>query len=279
MKICSITVTYNRKNLLRKNILNIIQQTITLEKIYIIDNCSSDGTYEYIKDLIDNNENIEYIRLESNLGGSEGFYQGILRACEDGMEYLWGMDDDAFPEPDALEELINAYNEIDEECCLWSNCNNDNFKEDYKEVNSWMFVGFFMPTKIVKKIGMPRNDFFIYHDDSEYSYRIIKRGYKIYKVKKSKIIHGDLQDRPMYKKNLLNKEITFPIMPDWKLYYYSRNSILKYQFNDINKYKAIFIQSPKEIIKLILMNKKQAKVFIRGYYHGIIGRKGKIVSN
>lgn len=278
MKICSITVTYNRKKLLRKNILDIIKQTVTLDKIYIIDNCSTDGTYEYIEDLINDNKNIEYVRLEQNLGGSEGFYQGILRACKDGMEYLWGMDDDAFPESNALEELKNAYNSINKECCLWSNCNNDNFEGDYKEVNSWMFVGFFMPLTIVKKIGMPRNDFFIYHDDSEYSYRIIKRGYKIYKVKKSKIVHGDLQNRPMFIKTIFNNEITFPNMPDWKLYYYSRNSILKYKFNDINKYKAIIIQSPKEIIKLVLMNKKQVKTFMRGYWHGIIGVTGKIVS-
>lgn len=278
MKVCSITVTYNRKNMLRKNILKILEQTIYLNKIYIIDNASSDGTYEYIEDLISNNKNIEYIRLDKNLGGSEGFYQGIMHACNDGMEYLWGMDDDAFPEKDALEELVNVYKKMNKECCLWSNCNNDNFSDEYKEVNNWMFVGFFMPISIVNIVGMPRNDFFIYHDDSEYSYRIIKNGYKIYKVKNSKIEHGDMEDRPMYSKTILNKQVTFPKMPDWKLYYYSRNRILKYPFNDFNKYKAIIIQSPKEMIKLSFMDRNQAKVFIKGYWHGIMGIKGKVVS-
>lgn len=277
-KICSITVTYNRKKLLRQNITLLLNQTYSLDKIYIIDNCSTDGTYEYIKDIIDNNNVIKYIKLPENLGGSAGFYAGIKYACEDKMDFLWGMDDDAFPENDAVSELINVYNCMKQECCLCSNCNDDNSVENVRKVYTWMFVGFFIPRKIVEKVGLPRNDFFIYHDDSEYAYRIIKNGFDIYKVNNSIIHHGDMNSRPMYKKKLLGKQIMFPKMPDWKLYYYARNEILKYNFKDSNKYKTILINQPKEILKLVLMDRHQARVYIKGYCDGLKGVTGKIMS-
>lgn len=276
-KICSITVTYNRKELLKKNVEKLLNQTVKLDKIIIIDNFSSDGTKEYINDLVSNNKQVEYIRLSENLGGSAGFYEGIKRAYDDNMDFIWGMDDDAFPEADAIEELLKVYKDINKECCLWSNCNNDNSMEDIKKVQEWMFVGFFIPRTIIDKVGFPRNDFFIYHDDSEYSYRIIKSGYDIYKVKNSRVDHGDMSDRPSYKRVVFGKDICFPKMPDWKLYYFVRNHILKYSYLDINKYKQIFVNQPKNIIRLALLNKHQCKIYIKGYFHGIFGVTGKVM--
>lgn len=277
-KVCSITVTYNRKKLLKKNIKLLLSQAYSLDRIYIIDNYSTDGTYEYMKDIIDNNNIIKYIRLSENLGGSAGFYEGIRLACEDEMDFLWGMDDDAFPESDALSKLISTYENMNEQCCLWSNCNNSNNIKNIEKVQNWMFVGFFIPRNIVEKVGLPRKDFFIYHDDSEYAYRILKNKFNIYKVNNSIIHHGDMSTRPIYKKKILGKSIVFPKMPDWKLYYYARNEILKYNFNDINKYKIIMIKQPKDLLKLALIDRHKAKIYIKGYYDGIRGITGKIMS-
>lgn len=275
--ICSITVTYNRRELLRKNICLLLKQTVQLSKIYIIDNCSTDGTYEYIKDLIDNNAKIKYIRLNENLGGSGGFYEGIKHACGEKHNFLWGMDDDAFPETNALEELITAYKEIDKECCLWSNCHKEMFDNNIKKVSYWMFVGFFMPISIVEKVGLPRKDFFIYHDDTEYSYRIIKKGFDIYKIKKSIIDHKDMSNRDVYNKNILGLNIQLAKMDDWRIYYLIRNGILRYKCNDVNKYKHIFIEEPKRLIKICLINRSQFKIGFKGYLDGIRGISGKTV--
>lgn len=277
-KICSITVTYNRKKLLKKNINLLLSQTYPLDMIYIIDNCSTDGTYEYIKDIIEKNNKIKYVCLEENLGGSAGFYEGIKLACNDKMDFLWGMDDDAFPENEALDKLISTYEKLNKECCLWSNCNNNNNMKIIEEVENWMFVGFFIPKSIVEKIGLPRKDFFIYHDDSEYAYRILKSGFNIYKVNNSIIHHGDMNTRPTWKRKILWKHIVFPEMSDWKLYYYARNQILKYKFNDINKYRTIVINGPKELLKLIFIDRHKARIYIKGYYDGIRGITGKIMS-
>ena len=222
MKVAAVIVTFNRKEMLIKNLECIINQSRMLDKVYIIDNASTDGTKEYIKEFIWKNKQIEYIRLNENLGGSGGFYNGLKKAYEDGYDFIWGMDDDAFPETFALETLIKSY-AINQECkCLWSNCNADSVgfnNEGYKEVNNWMFVGFFIPREVIKKVGLPRKDFFIYHDDTEYAERIIKNGFKIYKIKDSLIEHGDFSNREMLRKKFIGKYLEFPKMPDWKLYY------------------------------------------------------------
>ena len=48
--VISVVVTYNRKELLLECIEALIKQTYELEKIIIIDNNSTDGTYDSLKD-------------------------------------------------------------------------------------------------------------------------------------------------------------------------------------------------------------------------------------
>lgn len=275
-KIATVVVTFNRKDSLLKNIKLLINQTTKIDKIFIIDNASTDGTYEILNENeILKRKDIEYIRLEENLGGSAGFYEGIKLAYEKKYDWIWGMDDDAYPNKNALQQLISMSVKYPDIKCFWSNCNNDNlFDIEVKEVKDWMFVGFFINRKVIKNVGFPRNDFFIYHDDSEYSYRIRKKGYKILKCRDSIIEHGDFTKRNMFSKVIVGKEIKFPDMPDWKLYYYARNGILKYKYNDLNKYKQIYITF-KELIILSIVNKKQINIFINGIKDGLIGKTGK----
>ena len=46
-KICAVVVTYNRKELLLRNISSLLSQTYPLD-ILIYDNASTDGTYDFL---------------------------------------------------------------------------------------------------------------------------------------------------------------------------------------------------------------------------------------
>ncbi|ULH17600.1 glycosyltransferase (plasmid) [Deinococcus sp. KNUC1210] len=61
----AIVVTYNRRALLVQCLERLLSQTLPLERIYVIDNASTDGTAE----VIPAHERIEYLRLSDNLGG------------------------------------------------------------------------------------------------------------------------------------------------------------------------------------------------------------------
>ena len=54
--VIAIIVTYNRKELLKESIEALLQQTYKNFDILVIDNASTDGTYETISSYIDNNQ-------------------------------------------------------------------------------------------------------------------------------------------------------------------------------------------------------------------------------
>lgn len=136
MKTAAIVVTFNRKQLLIRCLTAIQNQTKSVDAIYIIDNCSTDGTEWFLKEngyikesppniatatwrtekevLSINNSSIHiyYVRMNENVGGAGGFYEGIKSAYRDGYYWLWLMDDDTMPNEQALEKLINKMGEL-----------------------------------------------------------------------------------------------------------------------------------------------------------------------
>ena len=75
----TIVVTYNRRNLLKDCIEALLKQNYKKQEILIIDNASTDGTKEYIDNLIDNKK-VFYFNTGANLGGAGGFNYGVREA-------------------------------------------------------------------------------------------------------------------------------------------------------------------------------------------------------
>jgi rhamnopyranosyl-N-acetylglucosaminyl-diphospho-decaprenol beta-1,3/1,4-galactofuranosyltransferase len=130
-RIAAIVVTYNRKALLVQCLEALLNQSRPLDAIYIIDNCSSDGTYDLLrsKDLVGPVEDrgtgpcevvrpvvipaapgrsvqVHYVRMHENTGGAGGFHEGMSRGAQAAFDWLWLMDDDLAVAPDALEALV-----------------------------------------------------------------------------------------------------------------------------------------------------------------------------
>lgn len=130
-KIAAIVVTYNRKNLLIECLDALLDQTHSLDAIYLVDNASTDGAPKLLieKGLIDGqlypymeplestkivllpesqvkSIKIHYVRMNENTGGAGGFHEGIKRAYEAGYDWIWMMDDDGKPDSSCLEILI-----------------------------------------------------------------------------------------------------------------------------------------------------------------------------
>jgi GT2 family glycosyltransferase len=106
-------VTFNRKHLLGTCLEAVRAQTAKCERVFIIDNASSDGTFEFLSaaGLLD--ELIEYVRLPVNTGSAGGFHEGMKRAHAAGYQWLWLMDDDGRPAPDCLERLLSCQEALD----------------------------------------------------------------------------------------------------------------------------------------------------------------------
>ena len=302
MDISLLLVTYNRLSLLEKAISAIKNNATDIKELIIVDNFSTDDTFLYLESMFqlkscsstyktevadseiyegrffELNINVKLIRLLENTGGSGGFYEGVRFFYEQSnCNWVWGMDDDAFLEVNALKELEKAVDAFPNNNAFWSNCNNDNRIEKYVEVKYWMFVGFCLNKKLINKIGFPVKDYFIYHDDSEYANRIIFNNEKIIKVIDSKIDHGDFSGRNIWKRKLLWIDVVHPAMSEWKLYYFIRNDILKNSRTLKGKIKSM-VKIFLTILKVSYINPKFLPISIIAYYHGVIGRKGKVVN-
>ena len=199
--VVAIVVTHNRKTMLIECINANIYQTMQCD-IIIVDNASTDGTKEFFQhsDITGDRQNrIHYLRLEENTGGAGGFHHGLKYAIEHNWDWFWLMDDDAKPEPNALENLLSAaeqsntiYGSVavgiknDKKLLCWLagiiNRKKENFTEDYdslneiEEVAGIPFIGFLIHRSLVGRIGLPNRNFFIYSDDQEYCERAKKTG-------------------------------------------------------------------------------------------------------
>lgn len=182
----AIVVTYNRKALLVQCIEALLKQTVPC-RILVVDNASTDNTREAIESYIESGT-IEYFRMEKNIGGAGGFNFGLKTAANEGFKYLWAMDDDCLPTPDALEQLLSFAKEHPDfgflsSKVLWTDgsiCRMNepkllegSFNDDKpRRCRQASFVSFFTQTSTLEKHGLPISDFFIWGDDVEYTRRI-----------------------------------------------------------------------------------------------------------
>ena len=102
MNIVAVVVTYNRLVLLKQNIAALKKQTCLPTHIVVIDNCSTDGTAEFLQTV----EGLHVIRTTQNTGGAGGFFEGIKAAVALQADWMWLMDDDTIPHDDALEKML-----------------------------------------------------------------------------------------------------------------------------------------------------------------------------
>lgn len=243
-RVCAVVVTYNRKALLKESLAALYAQTRRLDEIIVVDNASTDGTDDVMKE---HPTNVNYVRLSENTGGAGGFHEGMEIAFENGHDWIWVMDDDAFPEPDALECLTDCPARVQQN--VYALCSaviaNDGslsllhrrifdakkmreqaveaarYGEDYFETDTASFVGLLISRRAIEEVGLPLKEFFIYFDDTEYSLRIRKRGL-VLTVPASRIIHGE-PDAKLWE--LSTRRQPF----DWKRYYGTKNRIYTYR--------------------------------------------------
>lgn len=208
--LAAIVVTYNRKALLRKCMESIIKQSYSHLDILIIDNASNDNTFDYISDLLDG-ERVFYYNTGKNIGGAGGFSFGIKQGLLRKYRYLWLMDDDTLPCPDALQSLIHVDEVLEgnygflSSAVLWTDgqpCKMNIpilekpwygqirlLKEGILPCKKATFVSLLVKSEVVLKIGLPIKEFFIWGDDIEYTMRISDQ-YPCYVAGSSQVVHA-----------------------------------------------------------------------------------------
>jgi len=209
--VCAVVVTYNRKEMLRRCLSALSEQRRAPDRILVVDNASSDGTREMLAQEF---ASTELLAMAVNEGGAGGFHEGMKRAHADGAEWLWLMDDDTIPEPDALAELLHARERLDHESAptllasraIWRDgtmhpMNMPIFERRRMErviaavqqgvmpIRGATFVSLLVHRGVVDRYELPLKHFFLWADDIEYTSRVVLGGDGAYFVPTSVVLH------------------------------------------------------------------------------------------
>ncbi len=191
--VTSLVVSFNRLATLRQVMDSLVGQTRRPDRILVVDNGSTDGSIRYLRSLASTYAELSVIESTTNRGGAGGFALGTDAALADTTDFLWLMDDDAVPRPDCLERLLSALTDspdipfvsptvTDADGVLHTR--NRPFlsplvpeslaaaEEGHLAVSAVSFVGPLIRASAARRTHLPLDDFFLWHDDTEYTARL-----------------------------------------------------------------------------------------------------------
>lgn len=197
MKYTVVIVTYNRLELLKECLQCVDNQSLKFDNVVVVDNKSTDGTSEYLKSYT---EKYHIIFENVNGGGAKGFKDGVEYTYNNiESDFILLIDDDAMLAKDYLY-LINEAILSNPSCKAFSgtvttdgiidithrkmlkkglkfnmvpvDANQYSIDCFYYDLSS--FCGLIFSKDLIKDIGFPNDEYFIWFDDTEYSLRIRK---------------------------------------------------------------------------------------------------------
>lgn len=223
MKLFAIVVTYNGMQWYDRCFGSLFNSEVPIETV-VVDNASSDDTITYIKDhfphahLIENDENLGFGRA-NNLG--------IRYAYDQGADYVFLLNQDAWIEPDTIGGLVAIAqshpefgilspihlnvdkNKIErlllrrlDDCKTTSpSLFDDMFFDRLKDVYVTKYVNaaaWFIPRHTIETIGGFDPIFFHYGEDDNYIQRVLYHGMKMGICPHLQVVHDNDRPRPLY---------------------------------------------------------------------------------
>lgn len=203
-RIVAVVVTRNRLEKLT-HCLDAIRRQTEACAVLVVNNNSTDGTGEWLRKQVA----VDFLELAENTGCAGGFYHGIQKALELGAEWVWLMDDDVLPEPEALSAMLESRTLVPHAGLFCSNVflpdgtadnppilasGQSGFSwKDHLEVGlvrvwACTFTSVLISREMVLRAGLPLKQMFIWSDDIEYTSRLIACA-PGYLVGKSRVVH------------------------------------------------------------------------------------------
>lgn len=239
MKFAAFIMTFERPRVIEKTIRKILTQTVTPEKILIIDNGASFTTQRIINRM--NLPQLEYFRVGHNAGPAGAAKIGLQKLALDGYDWIyWGDDDDPPLFDDSFEILLKICNDeaTRKEIGILgsvgqnfnrrtgtidriSNCiikSKEFIDVDSVAGNQCMIVN----TRVVQDGILPDENLFFGFEELEFCLRVKKAGYKI-------MANSELFSRARMKYNRVNVKKSLYTKNDFnslqRQYYSTRNML------------------------------------------------------
>lgn len=219
MKIAVILVNYNGRQYNTACIESLLRQQGSYEqKIIIVDNASKDDSMQIIRNRFESEERVETVLLDDNYGFSYANNVGIRRAGEWNADFVLLLNNDTEAEEDMLVQLMACakrhpgsvvapkiyYN--DRRNILWSAGGDVSpfirkvrhiglDQEDKGQFDEERPIEFatgcclLLPRTVIQTAGLLDERFFLYYEDTEYCFRLRKKGIEIYYCPQAGLYH------------------------------------------------------------------------------------------
>ncbi len=219
-KIYFIIVTYNAMKWAERCFSSLRKSSISVQTI-VVDNCSTDGTQDFIKE---NFPEVELIQNPENLGFGKANNIGIETAYRNGADFFYLMNQDAWIFENSIQKLLDVYDNYPQksEVGILSPMHLDgnenkldifldkyisqNFEtrmisdfylnsvKPYYEISFINAAHWFIPKDTIENVGGFNPYFFHYGEDNEYVNRLKFHGKKIILCPESKVVHDGKQE-------------------------------------------------------------------------------------
>lgn len=207
MKLYSVLVTYNRAALLERTLEHLAAGGF--ERVIVVDNCSTDGTAAVLESFRSRIPELHVRTLPANRGGAGGFEAGVeefLRLSRDPHDHALLHDDDSWPNfsAAALSEAVDPAVRLgcfpvlhpDGDLARMNVPGRAAFLRSLRSAREYFsgrrpgtvdefrnfdgfdycsFVGFLARRDVLAALGAPSAEFFIYSDDTTYTYLASRR--------------------------------------------------------------------------------------------------------
>lgn len=289
-KVVAIIVSYNPD----KNLLDSVNLLISqVEKIIIVDNGSIEAKRKDISSIKDiDNERIEVIFNEENLGIATALNIGVREALKQGFNWILTMDQDSKASKDMVEKMFEVYNNIDEKerksiLSIFPNFVDKRIQsiEENSVMNTYEYVdaditsGNLVKAEVFDKVGFFDDSLFIDLVDTDFCMRLNEKNIKMIKVRDAILYHSLGESQSV--KSIFGKFNTSNHSA-LRRYYMTRNRFYIWEkYKDLNSFtlnrdKKLF---KKEFIKIILGEKDKVnkiKMVFKGYKDYKKGIRGKL---
>ncbi|KAF2513553.1 glycosyltransferase family 2 protein [Flavobacterium foetidum] len=271
-KVGVVIVTFNGMKWIEACLASLINSTIPLS-IIVVDNNSTDDTVSFVKN---NFKDIILLEQTQNIGFGKANNLGIKKAYEEGADYVFLLNQDAWVEPDTISNLVKAQknqpeygivspmhlngkgdaldynfsNYINPSKCknLYSDIFLNKTLEGIYETDFVNAAAWLLSRNCIEMVGGFNPSFFHYGEDLNYVERLKYHGLKTGVLPTSIIYH----DREYRKPNKFFSDLNI---------IYNRSLILEYSNPfEIKTFNKEYLKCIKKIFKaLFLFNFNQLK--------------------
>lgn len=214
MKVSVVVLNYNGLEHLETCLSSLMRQTYDEFQIIVSDNGSTDGSVDYIKK---NFPGVKVLENGENLGFARGNNLAIEMAIRDGAEFIALLNNDTEVHEDWIKEMVKVLEgdrgigACASKMLLFDNrdvLNSGGGAVNYvghawpegllekdagqymkREIDLACAGAFMVKAKVLREVGLFDEDYFIYAEDTDLSWRIRLAGYKIYYVPDAVVYH------------------------------------------------------------------------------------------